>query len=395
MSIQINIERLNTAHEAFKQYVFEQEGVRFANFQHPFLVKSEIKYKWAVYDEATEKLNLKKWDQWRKTPGKIIESVKLACKSSENLLDHKHGPKGYSETALYRTETIDQINIFEDHLYLLFNSNQNNMHEFAEHFGELVNYVRQQKLGCKWDFLSYLAFLYNPQMFFPIRPTRFDSLLNFYGINDIKISRTVSWEKYSILLDFFDVLRSHLSLYGNIDTIQLHSYLWVISHLIKTNYIANYNKAEIREVYPDFNSELKNRSSKAGERERIGILGEEFVYEKEIQKLEAAGRSDLAKCVKMVSFKNDGSGYDILSFNQDGTELHIEVKTTIRTIDYDSGFWLSDNEKAQAEEDQLWVIYRVWSADSSPHFKNIGNVVREQSLAWKLRSSTWFVEQCR
>jgi hypothetical protein len=41
------------------------------------------------------------------------------------------------------------------------------------------------------------------------------------------------------------------------------------------------------------------------------------------------GRPDLAQRIRHVAqMEGDGAGYDVLSFNQDGTVKYIEVKTT-------------------------------------------------------------------
>ena len=61
----------------------------------------------------------------------------------------------------------------------------------------------------------------------------------------------------------------------------------------------------------------------------LGRAGEEFVLEIERKKLEKLQRLDLLKKVRWISAEEgDGAGYDILSFEPDGRELLIEVKTT-------------------------------------------------------------------
>jgi hypothetical protein len=81
-----------------------------------------------------------------------------------------------------------------------------------------------------------------------------------------------------------------------------------------------------------------------------------------------------------------------LSFSPDGAELHIEVKATTRSRDDDQGFWLSETERAQAERDSRWTIYRVWNVDAAAYCENIGNIVVNDSATWALRPSAWNVE---
>jgi hypothetical protein len=61
----------------------------------------------------------------------------------------------------------------------------------------------------------------------------------------------------------------------------------------------------------------------------LGSRGEEFVVEYERFQLEKKGRPDLAERVQRISqMMGDGAGYDVLSFDERGTEKYIEVKTT-------------------------------------------------------------------
>ena len=144
---------------------------------------------------------------------------------------------------------------------------------------------------------------------------------------------------------------------------------------------------------PDFDSELATRVQKAKERERIGLLGEQYVYEQEINKLREAQRNDLADKVRIVSLDGEHLGFDILSFDPDGRELHIEVKTTTRSLDDDHGFWLSENERLQAEQDVYRVIYRVWNIDLSPSHENLGNIVVGENESWELMASSWYARR--
>ena len=63
-----------------------------------------------------------------------------------------------------------------------------------------------------------------------------------------------------------------------------------------------------------------------------------------------------------VEKKKDGEGYDILSFDRDGKDILIEVKTTIGGID--TPFDISLNEILRAKQDQgKYQIYRLYSFD--------------------------------
>lgn len=99
---------------------------------------------------------------------------------------------------------------------------------------------------------------------------------------------------------------------------------------------------------------------------KTGLIGEELVYHSEIARLKQSGRADLARCVRWVSREEgDGAGYDIRSFEPDGTERFYEVKTTVghrRTP-----FFLSRNERHLAEEaPRNFRIFRLYEVGREP-----------------------------
>ena len=67
----------------------------------------------------------------------------------------------------------------------------------------------------------------------------------------------------------------------------------------------------------------KNRRNKL-----IGNQGEDIVFLAEKRALRENGKPDLAKKVEAICKTDDGAGYDILSFELDGTPKRIEVKST-------------------------------------------------------------------
>jgi hypothetical protein len=98
----------------------------------------------------------------------------------------------------------------------------------------------------------------------------------------------------------------------------------------------------------------------------LGRAGEERVLTHERANLLASGRTDLAERVRWVSnVDGDGAGYDILSFEPDGSNRLIEVKTTNgweRTP-----FHISRNELAVANERQRdWRLVRLWNFSREP-----------------------------
>ena len=98
----------------------------------------------------------------------------------------------------------------------------------------------------------------------------------------------------------------------------------------------------------------------------LGLSGEQLVLEYEIANLRAASREDLAEKVSWTSqVEGDGAGYDIASFESDGTKRLLEVKTTNgweRTP-----FYISRNEVAVAQDNSsTWHLVRLWDFARSP-----------------------------
>lgn len=98
----------------------------------------------------------------------------------------------------------------------------------------------------------------------------------------------------------------------------------------------------------------------------LGLAGEEFVVLFEHWRLNELGQSRLADKVEHVSkSKGDGLGYDVLSFESDGKERLIEVKTT--TFGRDTPFFVSRGELALSHDakDQFH-LYRLFEFRKAP-----------------------------
>lgn len=116
--------------------------------------------------------------------------------------------------------------------------------------------------------------------------------------------------------------------------------------------------AAIGRKYDVAERDARNRS--------LGKAGEELVLEHECAALRQSGREDLADRVRWTSMQDgEGFGYDIASFEPDGREKLIEVKTTNgweRTP-----FHITRNEVAVAEARQEeWHLVRLWNFARKP-----------------------------
>ena len=116
---------------------------------------------------------------------------------------------------------------------------------------------------------------------------------------------------------------------------------------------------------------------KAIEQKNLGDLGEELVKCFEVKALNEREQYDKAKLVEIVK---DGRGFDVLSFDENGNEKHIEVKTT------EGGkytkFYLSRNEvDFMRKYPSSYSLYRVYNYDielNSGEFYELKGDVEEQ-----------------
>jgi hypothetical protein len=100
---------------------------------------------------------------------------------------------------------------------------------------------------------------------------------------------------------------------------------------------------------------------------RLGKLGEEFVFDLECRHLhDDLKRPDLAKRVEWTSQeRGDGAGYDIRSFESDGRDRYIEVKTTGLAKAFP--FVVTANEVACSESlRDDYHLYRVFRFSRDP-----------------------------
>ena len=110
----------------------------------------------------------------------------------------------------------------------------------------------------------------------------------------------------------------------------------------------------------------------------LGHLGEEWAGEFERRRLhDVDRRPDLAKKVEWVSqTRGDGLGYDIASFNRDGSSRLIEVKTT--GLGKYFPFYVSANEVRVSEAEQArYHLYRVFDFSHEPHLYQLNGALSD------------------
>ena len=116
--------------------------------------------------------------------------------------------------------------------------------------------------------------------------------------------------------------------------------------------------------------EARNRS--------LGAAGEEFVIAYERSRLQKLGSPRLSEKVEQVSkTKGDGLGFDVLSFELDGRERFIEVKTT--AFGKETPFFISRNETnfSAAFADQFH-LYRLFEFRRQPKMFDLSGRIQDR-----------------
>ena len=120
-----------------------------------------------------------------------------------------------------------------------------------------------------------------------------------------------------------------------------------------------------------FKAVKRDYLEREAQNQSLGLAGERFAVQFEHWRLTSLGEHKLADRVEHVSLsKGDGLGYDVLSFDADGKERFIEVKTT--TYGRDTPFFISRGELAlsRGAKDQF-QLYRLFEFRKTPRLFNL------------------------
>ena len=378
----IDEQGFETAYNGFVSYVSEKDGRLFSSFnESKFLETTELDYKKRAFYAGQEVLKRTQWDRWLNTPGKIRDAVLAACQEdvSDNLLEHGHsygpihGPKARDYRPLLDLKGRP-VSEMDAQLYDFLKPEKNEPQTLAARFNQFAKYLKSHRLGCTWRFLTYLVFLMDKEAYFPVLTTSFDEVMQFHGLDHKMTKKKVMWSSYQPLLDFAAELHMRLEERGHAPTslIHVHTYIYLLGRHVLPK-LSHYDN----DTLPDFEALLAARksraSSEAKRREETGLIGEFIVFKHEKDRLEKAGRPELASRVRHVA--EEPVGYDVVSFRVNGEPLFIEVKTTRRSLE--QPFWLTENECEVAKREQeAWTVIRVGLPEKGkPEIKKLGNVV--------------------
>jgi Protein NO VEIN, C-terminal len=366
----ISLRKFGEVFEQFPSFVLDESGGEsFVGFSNGYLHESES-YKEELREESLTILKTTEWgNDWigkGEILRRIIQSFELEM---NNLVDtrRKYGPDSVPHSKMI--QAIDDgtnIAIIEQTIFDLFRSRK----EQGNIFNQLVNLI-----GKQYSVIAFLFFLKNDRQYLPISTTNFEYAFKTLGC-DLTLSRNCSWDNYKSYLRIIFQVKDALevSMNQNINLIDAHSFCWLLGYknryqewlrekaLPKTQLVFN-----AFEINPVNNSSNQKRSTpnetnrdgnvdwdKENKRKRIkGRRAEELVMDFERQRLLEAGKEDLLAKVEDYSTKYS-KGFDVLSWNVDGTERNIEVKSS-----NNNGFILTRNELNKSETNPNYWIYIV------------------------------------
>lgn len=133
---------------------------------------------------------------------------------------------------------------------------------------------------------------------------------------------------------------------------------------------ALYEKPSTRKV-----AAKRNYLEQETRNQTLGRAGEELILEFEHQRLWRAGHKNLAERIEHVAAKDDGCGFDILSFETDGRVRLVEVKTT--RFGQMTPFFASSNEvEVSDERSSEYHVYRLFDFSKCPRLFVLGGAMR-------------------
>lgn len=349
----------------FEQNIRANSKERFTSFKQGFAAQWED-YKPRLRDEA---LSFLKADEWRASDVQkhgilenLIASIEIRTtgrKYWNNLVrwENKWGHEHRSHHVILDAKKSRSLRrTLQQWCFNFFRNGTADIEAF-----ESLRAV----VGDRYDLLAYLFFLKDSNRFMPIATTTFDQAFQLLGIN-FRTARKCSWENYVLYTEILTQIQKALREIAELEDVRLidaHSFCWMLVRLPVPSAPSNpvipkitpFGDAEPGAPYnfsgnkePGITTTAEDFAFQDERRRSTGRLAEGIALDAERKRLRHAGRSDLALRVRDVS-EETWRHYDILSFETDGTERHIEVKAARRS---GAGvqFYISEYEMRESEE---------------------------------------------
>lgn len=355
---------LEREYEKFKKYLYDESGIEFTSFNHLFIEDHES-YKSEIRLKARNKLSVSEWNKDDIGSGAIIKRLQKAISIKNNNLlihDNRYGENSRQDKSLY---DLNESELY-DYEKVIFDFYKENISDFQA-FKQL-----SKMAGRIYPFLSYLFYIKSDKKYLPISPKKFDDFFSEVNLGFIT-SGKASWENYNLYISYIkdvqEFLNSQVDIEDEVTLLDGHSFVWICSSTIG---FENKLKKNNKVIIPEFkktrlsnsssnNKNLDNNTSVKTVKSDYFITQhkkniakgkkcENYVYHIEKQYLMENDLDELANKIKNVS-NQLGLGYDILSFDLEGNEKYIEVKSGSS-----NSFYISKNELEKMQKmDNYWI----------------------------------------
>jgi hypothetical protein len=137
---------------------------------------------------------------------------------------------------------------------------------------------------------------------------------------------------------------------------------------------------ELKETIPSFRPRKTNFLAREAKNTSLGLSGEIFVLSYERARLIYLGKESLSDKIEHTSVdQGDGAGFDIHSYEKNGTDRFIEVKTT--RYGKETPFFISSNEVDFSEIMQKrYYLYRVFDFTNEPRLFTLNGQIQDKCM---------------
>lgn len=398
----ILLRKFGEVFDQFPDFVLdESRGKSFVGFRDGYLHERES-YKEELRVESHSILKTTEWDSDWIGNGEILRRIIQTFDLENNNLvgtRRKFGPDSIPHRKMI--QAIDDgtnLAIIEQTLFDLFISSK----EPEAIFNQLVDLI-----GKRYSVIAFLFYLKNDRQYLPISTTNFEYAFKTLGCN-LTLSHNCSWDNYKSYLGVIGQVKYALegSMNQNVNLIDAHSFCWLLGYkdryqewlkekaLPETQAVfiafeispVNSSSNQRRSIPNDTNRDGNVDWDKENKRKRIrGRRAEELVMDFERQRLSDAGQEGLAARVGDYSTKYS-KGFDVLSWNVDGTERNIEVKSSSS-----NGFILTRNELNKSEKNPNYWIYIVNEKKNEVQIKQIKSPSLRDESRFRLEPKDYYV----
>lgn len=235
----IPIENLDLLFADFVDFIKQQTGETFVNFQSSSYINKEENYKYQVSKEAKESLDQKHWKETDVGTGKIQHKVSSAIRRrlhynyqwhDNNLIDWR------------KRDDFEKRPLSKELEQTFFDFYKNKIKD-DEAFEIFLSFK------ISYQFIAYLFFIKDSQRFLPITQARFDQIFELIGLKDFKTSGRASWENYIEFIGVNKQVRDFLKTKDQkTSLLDAHSFLYILgSQMKEANFIFSSRSTETNE----------------------------------------------------------------------------------------------------------------------------------------------------